>query len=154
MLMPSIFGENLFDDFFNFGFPDLSKAEDQIDKKLYGHHAKNLMAADIKEKDDGYEMIIDLPGFTKDEISARLKNGYLTISASKGLDKDEQDKDTGKYIRRERYAGACQRTFYIGDSIKQEDIKAEFRHGILTLGIPKIQPRIEQNNDHFIQIAG
>ena len=154
MLMPSIFGANLFDDFFDFGFPDFSKAEDQIDKKLYGHHAKNLMAVDVNENDDGYEMIVDLPGFSKDEISAKLENGYLTISAAKGLDNDEQNKETGKYIRRERYAGACQRSFYIGEEIKQEDIKAEFKHGILTLIIPKKQPKIEQKADRFIQITG
>lgn len=98
MLLPSIFGENLFDDWMNFSFPD-------IDKELYGKHAKNMMKTDVKETENGYEVAIDLPGFKKDEIQLELKDGYLTISAAKGLDKDEKDKKD-KYIRRERYAGS------------------------------------------------
>ena len=111
MLMPSIFGEDLFEDLFDLPFYDDSKVE----KKLYGRHAKNLMKTDIKEMDNGYELIIDLPGFKKDEIKVSLDNGYLSIAAAKGLDQDEQEKDTGKYIRRERYAGSCERSFYVGE---------------------------------------
>ena len=103
---------------------------------LYGKHAKNLMKTDIREHDNGYELDIDLPGFKKDEISIDLDNGYLTISAAKGLDKDEQDKK-GKYIRKERYAGAMQRSFYVGDAVTEEDVKAKFEDGILRLSIPK-----------------
>ena len=103
---------------------------------LYGKHAKNMMKTDIREHDTGYELDVDLPGFKKDEINVDLENGYLTISAAKGLDKDEQDKK-GKYIRRERYAGAMQRSFYVGDAVTQEDIKAKFEDGILKLSIPK-----------------
>ena len=137
MLMPSIFGEDMFDDFMrDFPFFD-ENAGNKIEKKLYGRHAKNMMKTDIKEQEDGYELEMDLPGFTKDEITAELKDGYLTISASKGLDKDEQEKETGKYIRRERYAGACQRSFYVGEDITEEDIKGEFKHGILKLFVPK-----------------
>ena len=152
MLMPSIFGENLFDDFFDFPFYD-DKAERQIEKKLYGHHAHNLMKTDIKEKKDSYELIIDLPGFKKDEVKAELNDGYLTISAAKGLDQDEKEKETGRYIRRERYAGACQRSFYVGYELSQEDIRASFKHGILKLVIPKkeLQP-VSQNN--YITIEG
>ena len=95
-----------------------------------------MMKTDIREHDAGYELDIDLPGFKKDEINVELENGYLTISATKGLDKDEQDKK-GKYIRRERYAGAMQRSFYVGDEVTQEDIKAKFEDGILRLSIPK-----------------
>ena len=102
MLMPSIFGENLFnDDWMNFGFPE-------VDKALYGKHAGHVMKTDVKETDTGYEVDIDLPGFKKDEINAKLEDGYLTISAAKGLDKDEKDKK-GKYIRKERYAGSMSR---------------------------------------------
>ena len=152
MLMPSIFGENLFDDFFDFPFYD-DKAERQIEKKLYGHHAHNLMKTDIKEKKDSYELIIDLPGFKKDEVKAELNDGYLTISAAKGLDQDEKEKETGHYIRRERYAGACQRSFYVGDELSQEDIKASFKHGILKLVIPKKELQaVSQNN--YITIEG
>ena len=130
MLMPSIFGENLFnDDWMDFGFPE-------VDKALYGKHANNVMKTDVKETDTGYEVDIDLPGFKKDEINAQLDNGYLTISAAKGLDKDEKDKK-GKYIRKERYAGAMSRSFYVGEGITQEDIKAKYESGILRLSIPK-----------------
>ena len=132
MLMPSIFGENLFDDdWFDFDRDFWGKKN-----PLYGKNAKNIMKTDIREHDEGYELDVDLPGFKKDEISVELDDGYLTISAAKGLDKDEQDKK-GKYIRRERYAGAMQRSFYVGDAVTQEDIKAKFEDGILKLSIPK-----------------
>ncbi len=132
MLMPSIFGENLFDDdWFDFDRDFWGRKN-----PLYGKNAKNIMKTDIREHDEGYELDIDLPGFKKDEINVELENGYLTISAAKGLDKDGQDKK-GKYIRKERYAGAMQRSFYVGDAVTQEDIKAKFEDGILKLSIPK-----------------
>ena len=130
MLMPSIFGENLFnDDWMDFGFPE-------VDKALYGKHASHEMKTDVKETDSGYEVDIDLPGFKKDEINVQLDNGYLSISAAKGPDKDEKNKE-GKYIRKERYAGAMSRSFYVGDALTQEDIKAKYESGILRLSIPK-----------------
>ena len=130
MLMPSIFGENLFnDDWMDFGFPE-------VDKALYGKHASHEMKTDVKETDSGYEVDIDLPGFKKDEINVQLDNGYLSISAAKGLDKEEKNKE-GKYIRKERYAGAMSRSFYVGDALTQEDIKAKYESGILRLSIPK-----------------
>ncbi|HJA80395.1 MAG TPA: Hsp20/alpha crystallin family protein [Candidatus Mediterraneibacter intestinipullorum] len=134
MLMPSIFGENLFDD----DWMDFPFDRDFWGKKnpLYGKNAKNMMKTDIREHDDGYEVDVDLPGFKKDEISLELENGYLTVSAAKGLDKDEKDKK-GKYIRRERYAGAMQRSFYVGDALTQEDIRAKYESGILSISIPK-----------------
>ena len=134
MLMPSIFGENLFDD----DWMDFPFERDFWGRKnpLYGKNAKNLMKTDIREHDEGYELDIDLPGFKKDEITIDLDNGYLMISAAKGLDKDEQDKK-GKYIRKERYAGAVQRSFYVGDAVTEEDVKAKFEDGILRLSIPK-----------------
>ena len=139
MLMPSIFGENLFDDdWMDFPFERDFWGRDFWGRKnpLYGKNAKNLMKTDIREHDEGYELDIDLPGFKKDEITIDLDNGYLTISAAKGLDKDEQDKK-GKYIRKERYAGAVQRSFYVGDAVTEEDVKAKFEDGILRLSIPK-----------------
>ena len=129
MLMPSIFGENLFDDWMDFSFPD-------IDKTLYGKHAKNMMKTDVKETDNGYEVAVDLPGFKKDEIRLELNDGYLTISAEKGLDKDEKDKEN-RYIRRERYAGSMSRSFYVGESLTEKDIHAKYENGILTLDVPK-----------------
>ena len=145
MLMPSIFGENLFDDWMNFSFPD-------IDKALYGKRANNVMKTDVKETESGYEVAIDLPGFKKDEVSASLENGYLTISAAKGLDKDEQDKK-GKYIRKERYAGSMSRSFYVGEGVDQNDIHAKFEDGILRLSVPKENKKaVEQNK--YIAIEG
>lgn len=153
MLMPSIFGEDLFDDLFDLPFYD-DKQERKLEKKLYGKHAANLMKTDVKEKDDRYEMVVDLPGFKKEEVKVSLEDGYLTIAAAKGLDKDEQEKDTGKYIRKERYAGTCARSFYVGNAVTQDEIKAEFKHGILKLSIPKKeeQPAVEKKN--YISIEG
>ena len=133
-MLPSIFGEDLFDDFFNDPFGMMNVSEGR--SPLYGKHAKNLMKTDIREKEDGYELAVDLPGFKKDEISIDLSNGYLTIQASKGLDKEQSDKK-GKYIRQERYAGACSRTFYVGEDVEPEDVTAKFENGILQLSIPK-----------------
>ena len=152
MMMPSIFGENLFDDdWMNFPFE-----QDFWGKKnpLYGKHAKNMMKTDIREHDEGYEVDIDLPGFKKDEIQIELKDGYLTVSAAKGLDEDDKDKETGKYIRRERYTGSCQRSFYVGEDVTEEDIKAEFKHGILKLFVPKkeAKPAVEQKK--YVSIEG
>ena len=152
MLMPSIFGEDLFDDFMR-DFPLYNdKDRKKLEKKLYGRRGRNLMKTDIKETDGAYELEMDLPGFSKDEIKVSLENGYLTISAAKGLDQDEQEKKTGKYIRRERYAGACERTFYVGEDVTQEDIKGEFKHGILKLTIPKKAAQVPEKK--YIAIEG
>ena len=155
MLMPSIFNNNLFDDDW-FGFPFYGyadKAENRAEKKLYGHHANNLMKTDIKEMKDGYELEIDLPGFKKDEVTAELKDGYQTVSAAKGLDKDEEDKK-GHYIRQERYSGAMSRTFYVGEDVKQEDIKAKFENGILSLSVPKPVEQKKVETSKRIAIEG
>ena len=150
MLVPSIFGENLFNDFMDFPFND-----DFWGRKnpLYGKNAKRMMKTDIRETDGSYELDVDLPGFKKDEIKASLENGYLTISAAKGLDKDEKDKD-GKYIRQERYAGAMSRSFYVGDEVTQEDIKAKYEDGILKLSIPKKEKKPAVEQDNHIAIEG
>ena len=143
--MPSIFGENLFnDDWMNFGFPE-------VDKALYGKHAGHEMKTDVRETESGYEVDIDLPGFKKDEINVELNNGYLSISAAKGLDKEE--KKEGKYIRKERYAGSMSRSFYVGDAIKQEDVKAKYEDGILRLSVPKKEAKAVENKK-YIAIEG
>lgn len=131
-MLPSIFGENLFDEFFAnpFGMVNTASAEEA----LYGKHSRNLMKTDVREMDNSYELDVDLPGFKKDEITVDLKNGYLTIGASKGLDKEEKD---GKYIRRERYAGVCSRSFYVGTAVRPEEIGAKYEDGILKLSVPK-----------------
>lgn len=132
----------------------MTNAERRAEKKLYQTSCSQPYETDIKEKKDGYELEMDLPGFKKDEITAELKDGYMTISAAKGLDQDEQEKDTGRYLRRERYAGACQRTFYVGEDVTEEDIKAEFKHGILKLFIPKKEAKPAEPEKKFISIEG
>ncbi len=150
MMMPSIFGENLFDDFMDFPFEREFWGRRN---PLYGKNEKNIMKTDVRETDSSYELDIDLPGFKKDEVTAKLENGYLTISAAKGLDKDEKEKDTGKYIRRERYAGAVSRSFYVGEHIQQEDIHAKFEDGILKLTVPKKDAK-QVDEKKYISIEG
>ncbi len=136
-MLPSIFGENLFDEWFGFpGFPELR----DVDRKLYGRHAAREMRTDVHEHEDHYEVDIDLPGFAKEEIALHLENGYLTVSAAKALDKDHTDKK-GKLIRQERYAGSLQRSFYVGDSLTAEEIKAKYENGVLKLEVPKQEAR-------------
>lgn len=132
-MLPSIFGENLFDDFFHDSFHMFPMWNGR--DPLYGKNAKHLMKTDVRETDHSYELDIDLPGFKKDEINVDLSNGYLTIRAAKGLDKNESDKE-GRYIRQERYAGACSRSFYVGD-VQPTDVAAKFEDGILRLTLPK-----------------
>ena len=149
MLMPSIFGESLFDDFdnlMNFSFPD-------VDKTLYGKHVKNMMKTDVKEKDNGYEVAIDLPGFKKDELHLELNDGYLTISAEKGLDKDEKDKND-KYIRRERYAGSMSRSFYVGKHVTVEDVHPKYENGIISFSVPKEEAKQVEEKKNYNSIEG
>ena len=132
MLMPSIFGESLFDDWFD----DIDRQMQHMDRRLYGRNAKREMKTDVREKEDGYEIDMDLPGFKKDQVELTLENGYLTVTANKGFDKDEKDKQ-GRMIRQERYAGSMQRSFYVGDNMTEEDVKARFEDGVLHLNLPK-----------------
>ena len=136
MLMPSIFGENLFDEFFN----GWDREFRNMDRQLYGKNAAREMKTDVHEHEDHYEVDIDLPGFKKEEITLSLENGYLTVNATKGLDKDEKDKK-GKLIRQERYAGSLQRSFYVGDSLTETDVTARFENGVLSLCVPKQEAR-------------
>ena len=145
MMLPSIFGGDLFNDWMDFSFPD-------IDKKLYGKRAGRIMKTDVKEKENEYEVDIDLPGFKKEDVKAELKDGYLTISAAKGLDHEEEKKD-GKYIRKERYSGNMSRTFYVGENITQEDIHAKYEDGILKLTVPKKEEK-KQEEKNYITIEG
>ena len=137
MLMPSIFGENLFDDdWMDFPFERFDRDFWGKKNPLYGKHAKNLMRTDVRETENSYELDVDLPGFKKEEIQVELEDGYLTISASKGMEKKEDEKNS-KYIRQERYSGSCSRSFYVGDNVTEQDIAAKFEDGILKLSIPK-----------------
>ncbi len=137
MLMPSIFGESLFDDFME-GFPFGSYRN----TSSFG----NLMKTDIRDTDHSYELDIDMPGFKKDDIKAELKDGYLTIEAQTSQDQDEKD-EKGRYIRRERYSGTCRRSYYVGKEVTKDDIKARFDNGILRLTVPKMEalPKTEEN---------
>ena len=150
MMFPSVFGENLFDDdWMNFPFNDEFWGKKN---PLYGKHAQNMMKTDIRETDGSYELDVDLPGFKKDEVQVQLKDGYLTISAAKGLDKDEEDKK-GNYIRRERYAGSTSRSFYVGNGVKNEDVHAKFENGVLRLSVPK-KAAEEIEADKYVSIEG
>ena len=143
-MLPSIFHENLFDDWF-----DEKKKKNFFGERnpLYGKHAKNLMKTDVRETRDSYKLAIDLPGFKKDEVKVELKDGYLTVSASKGLDKDEEDRE-GRFIRQERYAGACSRSFYVGD-IRPEEVKCKYEFGVLRVTLPKPTARVVESPSHI-----
>lgn len=149
--LPTIFGENLmdvFDDFDRNFFRDFGN----VDRTLYGKHARNMMKTDVKETDDGYEVDVELPGFKKDEIQLELNSGYLTISTAKTLEK-ESGKKNGRMLRQERYSGAMQRSFYVGEHITEEDVKASYESGVLHLMIPKKDaPRLPEKKT--IQIEG
>ena len=151
MLTPSVFGKDFFDDLFEFPFYD-DRDMQKLEKKLYGRRGKNLMKTDVKDTEHGYEITMNLPGVKKEDVKAALKDGYLTVSAEKGLDKDEEDKK-GKYIRKERYAGALSRTFYLGEEIREEEIKAKFENGILSVSIPKEEEKKVEGPKH-ISIEG
>ena len=146
-MVPSIYGENMFDEFFdNNGFFGSHSP-------LFGKNSKNLMKTDIRETDDAkaYRFAVELPGFKKDEISLDIKDGYLTIAAQKGLDKDEQDKK-GRVLRQERYAGACSRSFYVGN-VKPEDVKAKYEDGVLSVIVPqggREEARLFYRNRHRV----
>lgn len=140
MMMPSIFGDNLLSNWMDFPF----------DRSFFG--TKETMKTDVREVDNGYELDIDLPGFQKEDIKARLSEGYLTITAAKAENKEEKDQN-GRYICRERYSGSMSRSFYVGNGLKEEDIHAKFENGILKLSVPKNKKNeIEQNN--YISIEG
>lgn len=141
MLMPSVFGENLLDDFFDFPF-DGRRTE--------------MMSTDIKDTDTGYEITMSLPGVKKEDVKAQLKDGYLTIQASANNKKDKKDEkdDKGRYIRRERYSGSCSRSFYVGDQITEADIKAKFENGALVLTIPKKDAQEKVEDSKYISIEG
>ena len=142
MLMPAVFGENLFDNFFDNNFFSGRNP-------LYGKHEKDIMKTDVREKDGNYEVFVDLPGFKKEDVTLNLENGYLTITAEKGLVKDEDEK--GSYVRKERWSGSCSRSFYLGDGVRAEDIKAKMEDGILTLTFPKEVKKLPEKNTILIE---
>lgn len=149
MYMPSIFGESLFDNMFPFDEKFFTEKKDP----LYGKNASRMMKTDVRETEKTYELDIDLPGFKKDEIQMELKDGVLTVSAAKGLDKDEEDKK-GNYIRKERYAGSMSRSFYVGKHVTVEDVHPKYESGILSFSVPKEEAKPVEEKKHYISIEG
>lgn len=140
MLMPSIFARDFFDDVF--------------DSQFYGNHSNSdLMKTDVKETDQGYELTMDLPGVKKEDLHAQLQNGYLTIGATTNQSNDQTDSN-GKYIRRERFSGTFSRSFYVGDGVTQDEIRARYQDGTLTLFVPKKDRTKQVENQNFIAIEG
>ena len=146
MLVPNVFRDRFFDDWMIPSFRELEEA----DRKLYGKHAARVMRTDIQEKDDHYVLDVDLPGFKKDQIHLSLENGYLTVSAAKGLDKEETAKK-GKMIYQERYEGALQRSFYVGEAVTEEDITARFENGVLQITVPKKKEQLPERRTIMIE---
>ena len=143
MLMPRLISGNLFDDWMG-DFP--------VGKDFFSNQQADVMKTDVKESDGSYLMEVDLPGFKKENVKAKLDDGYLTISASR-TSEDEKKDDDGKYIRKERYEGNCSRTFFVGENITEDDIHAKFENGILNIEVPKkTQPKVEENK--YIAIEG
>ena len=145
MLMPTLFRTNLFDDLLD----DFAKETKRAAQKIVS--VTGVMKTDIKEKDDCFELMIDLPGFEKEDVKAELKEGYLNISAERNSSDEEKDEE-GRFIRRERYSGTCSRSFYVGDDLKQEDIKAKFENGILMLTVPKKPEEPVEDEPQYISI--
>ena len=143
MLMPSIFADDFVDDFF--GTPERYYVR--------ANSASRMMQTDVKETDSSYELSMDLPGVKKEDVKCELKDGYLVVSAETKRENDQKDSE-GKYIRRERYSGTCSRSFYVGKDVKQEDIKAKFADGVLTLDIPKQVKKPEVEESNVITIEG
>lgn len=148
-MLPIMFSENLFDDLFNDSF---GRSLWNMDKELYGKNAARIMKTDVHETETSYELAVDLPGFKKDEISLQLKDGYLTITAAKGVEKNEEDQKARRVIRRERYTGSSQRTFYVGD-VKPEEVKCKYESGVLMIEVPKKDAR-RVEGPHTIAIEG
>ena len=147
--LSTVFGENLMDVFDGFDrnfFRDFGN----VDRALYGTNAQRMMKTDVKETDEGYEVDVDLPGFKKDEINLELNNGYLTISAEKALEKDGENKK-GKMLRQERYSGMMQRSFYVGDYVTEEDVKASYESGVLHVFVPKKEAKLPEKKTILIE---
>lgn len=150
MLLPRLFTENLFDDWMD-DFPMMPDFGHDVSRKLYGKHANREMLTDVRDHGDHYEVEIDLPGFKKEDLNIELHEGNLTITASKGLDQEEKDKE-GKYVRQERYAGMMQRSFYVGEDVTEQDIKAKFEDGVLHLNVPKKEtPKLPEKKTIMIE---
>ncbi len=153
MLRPSAYRRNLWDEFFD-------DFENEVEDEFFhpvrrGHsgrgNAADMMRTDVREKDADYEVTMNLPGIQKENVKVQLEGGYLTVTASSDTNNDQKD-DNGKYIRRERYMGSFSRSFYVGEDVKQEDIKAKFENGTLILTVPKKEEQPAVEEQHYIEI--
>ncbi len=153
MLRPTVFGEDLldgfFDDFSGFPFYDDGKRSGKLQKQLYGRRSDKLMRTDVRETDHEYIFAIDLPGFKKENIQVSIENGYLTVAAQKTV-----DKESARYLRKERFSGSLQRSFYVGEDIREEDVQAAFKHGVLRLTLPKKGQEEVPEKNRYIAIEG
>ncbi len=145
MLVPSLFTDRFMNDFFNDAF--------DYTPNLFYSTGSTQMSADVRECKDHYELTLELPGYAKEDVTASLKDGYLTIDAERTSDKKEGEEDDSRYIRRERFSGKIQRTFYVGEAVKQEDIQAKFENGVLEITVPKVTPQPEVEEAKTIAIA-
>lgn len=143
MLRPSVFHENFVDNIFDHFFQDSFW-------KPTGMRTVNTISTDVKELENSYQIDMELPGFNKEDVKVTLEDGYLTVQAKRLEEK--KDSSNEKYIRRERYSGQYQRSFYLGKQVTEEEIKAKFKDGILTLDIPKKSPQIQEKNKKYISI--
>ena len=151
MLAPKVFGRDLFDDWFDdFG---LTREMGNLNRKLYGKHADRQMLTDVKEHEDHYDVEVDLPGYKKEDINVELNDGYLTITASKGINEEDKNK-AGKIIRQERYSGTMSRSFYVGEDITSEEIHGKYEGGVLTLSVPKKEEAQKVEHSNRIMIEG
>ena len=147
MLVPSIYSDLVNSFFGDFG-DDYRQQPAPAKQNTYG------ISTDVKEYEDHYKLYMELPGYDKQDIKVELKDGYLVVSAEKGLDEDEKDKKSGKYLRRERYAGSCQRSYYVGKDTTEDDIKAHFEHGMLTVTVAKKEAKPAVEEKKHIAIEG
>lgn len=148
MLVPTLYRNSMFDDFDDFfNLMEMPARRDP----LFGKRADRLMRTDVRETEKGYELDIDLPGFKKEDVHAELKNGYLTISAQKSLEKEEKKTEEGRYLRRERYSGSLSRSFYVGEAITEDDVKAKFENGILQISLPKKEAAVPEQKRIMIE---
>ena len=142
MLLPAVFHENLFDDWFDPFFGDLDRELNRESRQAFGHRAANMMKTDVKEVEGGYEVDVDLPGCKKENVTMQLQDGYLTIQAVRSHINDESGQN-GRYVRRETFSGSCARSFYVGDQLKKEDIHAKFEDGVLKITLPHPEQKKE-----------
>ena len=155
MMVPYMFNDDLMDDLFNDNWErDFDRAMHSMQPRhMFGKRSANVMKTDVRETKDGYDVFVDLPGFKKEDVKLDLQNGYLTVSAHRNSSHEDKD-DNGRWLRRERYAGSCSRSFYVGEDVKDSDIHASYKDGTLCLEMPKPEAQQQVETKHQIAIEG